>query len=192
MKRTVICIILASVLLAVPVLGANYLLKQVIEEGETQHLTIGNAEYTITLVTVSDSTRKAIFEVNGERSKTLTDDESHKFSDGTVMLAREILPNEGGEGKDMVQFNLYAGLQPKAAVQELPEPEQTVEQTFAEVSEQSPIAQPTAEPVPTAQPAQETKPNQKTPEKARVDMTKVKVEKKGWWGRFVDWWKNLF
>ncbi|HII72579.1 TPA: hypothetical protein HA265_07520 [Candidatus Woesearchaeota archaeon] len=191
-KTTVIGLAMLSIILLCPaVLGANYLLKQMIEEGETQTVDVGGNQYTVQLVMVSDAAKKAIFKVNGEMSDPLNQDDSHKFNDGTVILAREILVQEGGDGRDIVQYNIYAGSGSSGSG--------TTSATTTQEETTAPEPQPVAAP---AQPKPMTEPvttMQEAPAKppagrqeAKVDTTRVVVKKKSWWGRFVDWLKGVF
>lgn len=198
MKTKILLILIIATLVVPCALGASYLLKQVITEGETQTVSIEGKEYTVELTTVSDDTKKAIFKVNGESSTTLTEGKSHKFSDGTVILAREILIQESGDGKDLVQYNLYAGAGTSTAsastATTTPEPETatSAQPASTPATKEAQAEQSIPEPQTTA--AQETGASgEETARKeAKVDMTRTVVQKKSWWGRFVDWLKGIF
>ncbi|MFC1723195.1 hypothetical protein ACFL0V_03575 [Nanoarchaeota archaeon] len=178
MKKYVIFIML--ILFCSVVAASDFLLKQIIMEGEEQEISVGGWDYTIKLVVVSDSTGKAILEVNGERTDTMKDDDSHKLSDGTVIQVREVLPNEGGA--DLVQYNIFTAGK-KVGTKVSAEPV-----SVESVSEAKPVVQPTVEPVAYSQSDSPSAPGR---QEAVVDMSR-KVEKKGWLGRFVDWLKGLF
>jgi len=94
---------------ATSVFAQNYLGNTILE-GETKEFMVNDRVYEITLVTVSDVKGVALFKVNGELSKALSDREKHRFSDGTEIFVSNIYPNEAAEvgGGDMVEFYFAA------------------------------------------------------------------------------------
>ncbi|MBW2997649.1 hypothetical protein KY349_04890 [Candidatus Woesearchaeota archaeon] len=162
------------ILFAQAVFGGEFFLEQTLFEGESRKYDVGGYVYTIELVAVFDSQFKAQFRVNGEMTKILSEDESDKLADGATIQVRDVLPQEAGEGKDLVQFNFFPVAHPVAA---------SVEETPPE------SAQTPQEPAVTAtEPAREPRP---APESV-VDVTKKEPSHKGWWERFKDWFKGLF
>ena len=129
---------------------------------------INGWQYEVELVMVSDQAKKAIFKVNGEKSDILSEGESTKFSDGTSLLAREILIQEGGDGSDIVQYNIYAGKKQPTYVS-TPQQEEVTVQPTQEYEPQEPAIQ--------EAPPQQQQTGQK---EAKVDMTRVQVKKKSW------------
>ncbi|MBI5880549.1 hypothetical protein HZB90_00290 [archaeon] len=173
-------------LLATTAIAGEFFLKQTLYEGESRQYTVGNKVYTVELTGVFDRQLKAQFKVNGEETKALGEGESDKLSDGSVIQARDVLPQESGDGKDLVQFNFFPGagnMTAQTAVQ--PTPTTTAKAPTATTpnatTEQAPSEQPAAQ--------QPTEPTQK--KAATVDMTKV-LQKKSVWGRISDWFKRLF
>ncbi|MBT5023293.1 S-layer protein [Candidatus Woesearchaeota archaeon] len=84
--------------------------QDVMEEGETKTYTIGDTEYEVTALIISDTTTSAKFKVNGETTDKMSEGEIELLSDGTQIGIREILANEAGEtaGGDIVEFYLGA------------------------------------------------------------------------------------
>lgn len=85
---------------------ANPLIVDTILEGEEVVIPSSITEYHLKLVTVPDTTRRAVFSLNGEYSRALRPRERYTFSDGSILAIGNILPNEGKEtkGKDLVEF----------------------------------------------------------------------------------------
>lgn len=84
--------------------------SQVMEEGETTTVKIGDTDYDIEIVIIADTPTVVKFKINGEVTDKLEEGETTKLSDGTTLGVREILPNEAGEEGvgDMVEFFLGA------------------------------------------------------------------------------------
>jgi hypothetical protein len=188
MKRMLFFLAL-SVLLANIANAEQFFLKQTMYEGESKSYDVGGYVYTITLVGVFDAQLKAQFEVNGETTKALMEDESDKLSDGAVIQVRDVLPQESGDGRDMVQFNFFpashaAGGQPAVTASEPTRPLADLQTTAAPAVEQKKAA--VAEPAP--QTADTPSP---VTQKSTVDITK-KAHPKSAWERFLDWFKGLF
>lgn len=99
MKRW-IC--LALCLCLIPSAFAGVFLHEYMYEGETKIIPANGGYYEIRLVTVSDFTEKAIFSVNGELSKALTERETDVLKDGSRIYTGDILIDE--DGKDMVEI----------------------------------------------------------------------------------------
>jgi len=181
MKQIIIFILILA-LLATTAIAGEFFLKQTLYEGESRAYTVGSRTYTIELTSVFDSQLKAQFKVNGEETKALGEGESDKLSDGSVIQARDILPQESGDGKDLVQFNFFPGAGNMTA------------QTTPTTTTKAPTAttpNATTKQAPSEQPAaqQPTEPAQK--KAAAVDITKT-VQKKSVWTRISDWFKRLF
>ena len=99
MKWPIISLIL---LLIVPGAFGGVFLHEYMYEGETKILPANGGYYEIRLVTVSDFTEKAIFSVNGELSKALTERETDVLKDGSritptmpFMLRTKTVPSVG-------------------------------------------------------------------------------------------------
>jgi hypothetical protein len=162
----------------------QFFLKQTMYEGESRNYDVGGYVYTIKLLGVFDTQLKAQFEVNGETTKALGEDESDKLSDDAVIQVREVLPQESGDGRDIVQFNFFPASHAGTV------PGQTVTQTSEPV--QQPAATQKQENIVTSQPTQTSSASETQPTKrATVDVTR-KAPAKSAWGRFFDWIKNLF
>jgi len=188
MKRLLFPLLLV-VLFAQIAFAEQFFLKQNMYEGESKSYDVGGYVYTITLVGVFDTQLKAQFEVNGETTKALAEDESDKLSDGAVIQVRDVLPQESGDGRDMVQFNFFpgshaAGEQPVTAVPEPPAPEQTTAPAPA-------AGQSNATDAAVAEPVSQTADDSPVPQKSTVDITK-KAHSASMWERLVDWFKGLF
>jgi hypothetical protein len=182
--KKVILLLAVLAMLATTAIAGEFFLKQTLYEGESRDYTVGEAVYRIELTGVFDRELKAQFRVNGEETKALREGESDKLPDGSVIQVRDVLPQESGDGKDLVQFNFFPA-SAKATTQP-PASETTTE----------PAAQPAAVPNITARQAPAEQPAQPAAEPAQkkaaaVDMTKT-VQKKSVWIRFVDWLKGLF
>lgn len=162
------------------VFSSGFVLEQVIEEGETQNLTVDGWDFEVELVMVSDQAKKAIFELNGEKSGILSEDDSYRFSDGSSILAREILIQEGGDGKDLVQYNLYSGKKGPAPVEE------SVEENLSLGSAVGPENQTL-----TSTPEGET-PLVEEPEEVESSDTSHDADKKSLWQRLISWLKDIF
>ena len=185
MKKAIIFLTILA-LLATTAIAAEFFLKQTLYEGESRAYTVGSRTYTIELTSVFDRQLKAQFKVNGEETKALGEGESDKLSDGSVIQARNILPQESGDGKDLVQFNFFPGAGNRTAqTTAQPTPTTTTKAPTATTpnatTKQAPSEQPAAQQ--TAEPAQKRV--------ATIDMTKT-VQKKSMWGRISDWFKRLF
>ncbi|MBU2561104.1 MAG: hypothetical protein KKD17_02320 [Nanoarchaeota archaeon] len=181
MKPRLVLTILAisSLLLLVQIASAGeFFLKQTIYEGETKSYDVGGYVYEVHLISVFDSQLKAQFEVNGEKTDALAEDESYKLSDGAVIQVRDVLPQEAGEGADLVQFNLFPVAHPEASTK-------TVTANATPKTELSIAA--------AAQPQQATKETSALlpAQEARVDVTKKQPER-SWWSRLIERLKNLF
>lgn len=83
----------------------------ILAEGETQTFEVGDEEYEVKALIISDSTESVKFVINGETSKKLYEGDSYKLEDGTELIVKEIMTNEGSEanGADIVEFYLGAG-----------------------------------------------------------------------------------
>jgi len=77
-------------------------------EGDMIPIQVGDDEYTLKLVVVSDRQEKAIFSWRGELSKALREREKHRFSDGSLLMVGHILVDEAGDNPDMV--DVYFGV----------------------------------------------------------------------------------
>jgi hypothetical protein len=101
--------------------------------------------------------------------------------------ARDILPQESGDGKDLVQFNFFPGagnMTTQTTVQTTPTPttQAPTRATPNATTKQAPSEQPAAQPA-SVESAQK--------KAAAVDITKT-VQKKSVWTRISDWFKKLF
>ncbi len=171
----------AFLLLPQAVTAEGFLLKQTLFEGETRNYDIAGYNYSVTLISVFDSQQKAQFEVNGERTDTLSEDESFRLSDGALIQARDIMPQEAGDGRDLVQFNFFPAEHPKETMSEemhvaeastvhAPEPEEYAG-TDAEAPQKEIRAAPHKEAV--------------------VDVTR-KQPVESWWESLLSWLNNIF
>ncbi|MFC1741715.1 hypothetical protein ACFL3V_04230 [Nanoarchaeota archaeon] len=195
MKPKIIAMLLVCVLAVPLVCAAQFFLQQDMEEGETKNYKVGELTYKVTVTAVFDSQLKAQFEVNGEKGDVLGEDESHKFSDGTVIQLRSVLPQESGDGKDLVQFNLFPSKDPSAAmsgkvgVAAEPEPAAAETKTDATVSPE-PTTVSAAPEKGENEPAGEIQPAP-TKGEAKIDITREKPNT-SWWESMLSWLKNLF
>ncbi|MBN1545016.1 hypothetical protein JW898_06165 [Candidatus Woesearchaeota archaeon] len=177
--RLVLMILAVSLLLLVQIASAGeFFLKQTIYEGETKSYDVGGYVYEVHLISVFDSQFKAQFEVNGEKTDALSEDESYKLSDGAVIQVRDVLPQEAGEGSDLVQFNLFPVAHPEAATKTV---------TANVTREAEPAIAPALQPTNASSKESKALPAQE----AKVDITK-KPPERSWWIRFIGWFKNLF
>lgn len=167
-------------LLSVHVSAEEFFLKQTLFEGESRNYDVGGYVYEIKLIAVFDSQQKAQFEVNGEDTGILGEDDSEKLSDGAVIFVRSVMPQEAGDGKDLVQFNFFP-----AAHEEV---SQTVvtsqETTFPAEQDAEPVLAQQAETEPSVHAAPEV-------QESKVDITRSKPTT-SWWDSLVEWLKGLF
>jgi hypothetical protein len=154
-------------------LADGFLLKQTMFEGESKQYIVGDYVYNVTLVAVFDSKLKAQFEVNGERTKALSEDEIYKLADGARIQARDVLPQEAGDGRDLVQFNFFPVDHPEAA-----KPPAEIGLTPASEPPEAAVSPGVMEKTPTEN-------------VSAVDTTSEEPEM-SWWGRFIGWLKNVF
>jgi len=142
----------------------------------------------VTLRTVFDSQRKAVFEVNGEKTDALGEGEMYRFSDGASIQARDIMPQESGEGNDLVQFNFFPASHPTTGVKAV----KTINAYDDEIKESVNTTPPTSGIV-----AEEYKNQEQSnaSESGLVELTAEKAEKKleqSVFQRFLEWIKRLF
>lgn len=85
-------------------------IQDTLEEGETKTYTVGDVDYEVTALIVSDTSSSVKFKVNGEVTEAMMESETEILSDGTIIGVREVLSNEAGEtsGGDIVEFYLGA------------------------------------------------------------------------------------
>lgn len=88
-------------------------LTDTLEEGESRTYTIGDKDYEVEVIIVSDnkdaSEGTAMFKINGEVTDELRDGETYVLKDRTEIGIRNILPNEAGDVTgDLVEFYLGA------------------------------------------------------------------------------------
>lgn len=106
MKRGLI--LLAILLLSLAYVNAESIfLSAHLEEGGTGVYETKDGSYVISVLTISDSTRKAVFRLNGEVSKGIREDDSYVFDDGSEIVVRELDITESGEGADEAYFYFY-------------------------------------------------------------------------------------
>ena len=98
----VIGLLLISMVSAESIFLSDYL-----EEGETKVYEIDGGVYVINLLSVSDSTEKSIFRLNDEMSKGIRVKDSYVFEDGSEIVVRDLILNEGGDGKDEAYYYFY-------------------------------------------------------------------------------------
>jgi len=81
--------------------SANELIVDTIHPGETARINSRGVQYDLKLIMVSSGPHispRALFSLNGERSKALGTRDRYHFSDGSILALGNILPNEAGEG----------------------------------------------------------------------------------------------
>jgi hypothetical protein len=183
--KKILLIVLVLALLAYSAAATQFFLKEIMYEGETKQYTSGTYVYTIELTGVFDRQAKAQFKVNGESTDALGEDESDKLSDGAVIQVRDVLPQESGDGKDMVQFNFFPASHPEATAQPAASP--TTTQPTATQTKTAPATTTTA----TKQASAAQQQNDTQKKVSTVDLTKT-MQKKSVWMRIKDWFKNLF
>ena len=172
----VFVLFLVSVL-SVSVFAGEYFLKQTLFEGESISYDVDGYVYEVKLIADFDSHLKAQFEVNGEDTGFLDEDESEKLSDGAVIQIRSIMPQEAGDGKDLVQFNFFPG------------EHVAVEQVVVDVEESALLV--VEEPVVEAPVKSEKKIDVAPARESKVDITRTKPNM-NWWDSMVNWLKGLF
>ncbi|MBW2972205.1 hypothetical protein KY359_04180, partial [Candidatus Woesearchaeota archaeon] len=79
MKNKLLMVMLI-IILAQTALAGEMLLKQTLFEGESRNYDVGGYVYEVKLLAVFDTQLKAQFEVNGESTKALSEDESFRLS----------------------------------------------------------------------------------------------------------------
>jgi hypothetical protein len=86
-------------------------IRSTMEQGETKTYVLGNVEYEVELIDVSNNAPyAAIFVVNGETTHALQENEKYTLVDGTVILVREIVSHtETAYNIDIVEFCLNDG-----------------------------------------------------------------------------------
>ena len=84
----------------------------IMDEGEEKNITIGDKDYNIKVLLISDEKdsedMKVKFNINGEDVDKMSEGDTEELSDGTIIGVRELLDNEFGEGKDLVEFFIGA------------------------------------------------------------------------------------
>ncbi len=70
-------------------------------EGEGKAYALGDKAYYLSVVIIEPKSSAVIFELNGERTKTLGERNEYRFSDGSIIIVKSIL---GGEGNDLVEY----------------------------------------------------------------------------------------
>jgi len=184
MKKIILFFILSAFLFPI-VCAEPFFLKQNLFEGESRDYDVGGYIYHIELSAVFDTQQKAQFIINGERTDALSEDEDEKLVDGARIQVRDVLPQESGDGKDLVQFNFFPAAhnesnKPAVTTSTVPTKTPNVTTTSAKpqaaVQEQAAVAEPAAQ-------------HQKV--QATVDITK-KMSEKNWWTRFTDWLSGIF
>jgi hypothetical protein len=82
--------------------SAGFLVRESMYEGQSKIYITEEGYYNLTVASVSDAKRKAVFEVNGMRTKPLGRDDRDYLEDGSRIIMRSILFDEDGE--DYVEF----------------------------------------------------------------------------------------
>jgi len=98
-----------SILILLLILCSTAVSAELMREGDMIPIQMGNNEYTLKLVVVSDRQEAAIFSWKGELSKSLKEREKHRFSDGSLLMVGTILVDEAGDNPDMVDFYFGVG-----------------------------------------------------------------------------------
>lgn len=98
----VILILVVSLVNAESIFLSDYM-----EEGQTKVYETGNGVYVVSLLSVSDSNKKAVFRLNDEMSKGIRLKDSHVFKDGSEIVLRELVINDAGNGNDEAYFYFY-------------------------------------------------------------------------------------
>lgn len=106
------------VILISTLVSADSSTNRIISEGETQIITVGTIPYAIKLIVVADNSEKAIFEVNGKRTKAIGSREGYDFLDGSKIRVGDVFLQEGGDGPDMLEYFFYAPLGTQSVVDE--------------------------------------------------------------------------
>ncbi|MBW2963867.1 hypothetical protein KY363_00255 [Candidatus Woesearchaeota archaeon] len=160
-----------------------FYLKETLFEGESKNFTSDGYMYQVKLITVYDSVKKAVFEVNGESTGNLETDDTYRFSDGASIFIREIMPQSSG--KDLVQYNFFPA-EHTAAATATSFPENAAETVPAEETPPAAIAE-------TPQPADESTAVQEPPAaETSADENPQLTTKPGLWARIKSWLKGLF
>ncbi len=83
--------------------------KDMMEQGQIKTYTIGEKDYEVEVTYIGGNPSKVKFKINGETTKTIEEDGTHKLGDGTQIGVREILEEEAGEvTADQVEFYIGA------------------------------------------------------------------------------------
>ena len=106
MKRLVILLIV-SILCFIFVNAESIFLSDYMEEGETKVYETEDGVYAVSLLAVSDIQGKATFRLNSEMSKGIKRGDSYVFEDGSEIVVRDLILNEGGDGKDEAYYYFY-------------------------------------------------------------------------------------
>jgi len=189
MKRTILTCLLSlialSVLLSFPAIAEDFFLKQILLEGESRDYNVGGYVYEIELVSVFDSQRKAQFRINEEMTKVMQEDEMYLLRDGASIQVRDVMPQEAGDGRDLVQFNFFPVSHPEAAAG----------QESESGADEAAVAAPPETEVTSAEPEETTLEvhavDDAEEQEAVIDITKME-HTQSWWESLIEWLKDLF
>lgn len=198
MKRGLI-ILLFIVLSSILVHAA---LPNTILEGETQTAVSNGIIYKIKLIMVADNTQKVIFEINGKPTKPLGEKEGYDFLDGSKIRIGEVLIQEGGDGRDLVEYYFYGARDWQQTEEDyvLDEYQTSTPSDMPPVEKVSyedlvPLFQQSSPQVQKPQLIQEAEQPEDFPEFTIHEEPAAKSpesEKKGFFTRILDWFLNLF
>lgn len=186
-KTLLLSCLLIILIAAQQVQAQDFYLEEVLLEGESAKYEVGSHTYDIELVAVFDSAQKAQFRVDEELTKVMKEDEMYRLSDGSSIQIRDVMPQEAGDGRDLVQYNFFPASRPapdpgnhtESPLQEQEAPADTPDRD----GQKETVTEENTEAVPPLK--------EESPHEPSVDKTGAEHET-GWWDRFVRWLNSIF
>lgn len=105
MKKIIWSVI--SILTLILVSAESTFLSDYMEEGQTKVYEMGDGLYVLNLLSVSDSSKKAVFRLNDEMSKGIKLKDSYIFEDGSEIVLRELALNDAEGVSDEAYYYFY-------------------------------------------------------------------------------------
>jgi hypothetical protein len=128
-------IALLVVLVVLQSASAGFLVRESMYEGQSKIYVLEEGYYNLTVFSVSDAKRKAVFEVNGMRTKPLGRDDRAYLEDGSRIIMRCVMFDE--DGRDYVEFYFSGSGKGVLPLESLSEAE---DQAIEEVSDEDNLA----------------------------------------------------
>jgi len=87
------------------------LTADMMSEGESKTIKTQDGNYRLKVVAVSATTLQTLMQLNGENSRFLRNGERYRFSDGSILTIRNIIPQSGSSltSGDLVEFYFMPG-----------------------------------------------------------------------------------